>query len=328
MAGATASLAGATASLAGSARRGPPAISWRRRIVDNAWWGLCWVGLLAVVGVVVWILAGVASRAFSDWKWSVLWTQSTGTGGGLANTIAGTFVILVGVAILAGAVGIGAGVYLAETARPGPVTTFLRSASEVLSGVPSIVFGYVGYITLVIGLHWGYSLLAALIVLSLLVVPYVAKATELSLGQVPLAYREGGEALGMTKTYRLRRVVMPSAIPGIATGLIVALAISVGETAPLIYTASFTNAYPSIHLLHQPVSYLTYAAYTFFDEPSRAAQQLSADAALLLVALVLILIVLARVIVRLTQKYSPERGAGSGSFSERRAARRAQAGAD
>ncbi|HUZ19965.1 MAG TPA: ABC transporter permease subunit [Acidimicrobiales bacterium] len=300
---------------------GRAGVSSRRRAFDLWWWVLSAIGLVLLIVPVVWVLAGVVANAVPNWSWSIFTETTTGIGGGLANTIVGTFVLLVGVGILAGVVGIGAGVFLAEVAPPGRLTGLLRGASEVLSGIPSIVFGYVGYVALVVGLHWGFSLLAALVVLSLLVVPYVAKSTELALGQVPLAYREGGEALGMSKTHVLRRVVLRSAIPGMATGLIFALAISVGETAPLLYTAGFSNDYPSDHLVHAAVPYLTYATFTFWNQPSTAVKALSYDSALLLVFLVLVLILASRLIVRLTQRYSPNR-VGGGALPRRRATRR------
>ena len=200
----------------------PRTVLYRRRVINWLWWAGCGFGLAFLVAPVVWILYGVFQRGINGWRWNVLWTPTSGLGGGLANDIVGTLLITFGVAVIAGIVGIGAGIYLAEFCRPGIVSTVLRSASEVLSGVPSIVFGYVGYLALVIGLRWKFSLLAALVVLSLLVVPYIAKSTELALNQVPLAYREGGEALGMEKSHMLRRVVLRSAVPGILTGIVVA----------------------------------------------------------------------------------------------------------
>jgi phosphate transport system permease protein len=174
------------------------------------------------------------------------------------------------------------------------------------------VLGYVGYVMLVVAFHWGYSLAAALIVLSILVVPYVTKTTEVAIRQVPTSYREGAEALGFSSGYTLRKAVLRPALPGIATGMIFAVAIAMGETAPLLYTAGFNNALPAApwHLTHNPVGYLTYVVYTFFDEPYNSAHQLANEAALLLVVLVVVLILIARLVIVLTQRNSPEQQSG------------------
>jgi phosphate transport system permease protein len=121
---------------------------------------------------------------------------------------------------------------------------------------------------------------------------------------VPTAYREGAEALGMSEVRAMTRVTLKSALPGITTGLLVAVAISVGETAPLLYTAGFSDNMPSLSLTHAPVAYLTYAVWTFYNQPSATFQQLSYDAALVLVALVLLLIVVARLVVAKSQRYN------------------------
>ena len=102
------------------------------------------------------------------------------------------------------------------------------------------------------------------------------------------------------------------ALPGIATGIIVAVAIAMGETAPLLYTAGFNNALPAApwHLTHNPVGYLTYIVWTFFDEPYNSAHQLANEAALAARALVVFLILVSRVIVAVTQRHSPDRQSG------------------
>ena len=269
------------------------------------------LSLVLVLSPAAWLLAGVVAKAAPNWQWNVLWTNLKGQEGGLLGPIIGTFILMAGVLVIAGSVGVLAGIHLAELARPrrdgSAGGTGLRMAADVLSGFPSIVLGYVGYVALVVGLHWGFSLLAAVIVLSLLVVPYVAKATETSLGRVATGYREGGQALGMSRIQVLG-ILLKAAAPGITTGLIIALAISVGETAPLLYTAGFSNSYPSAQLLHAPVPYLTYATWTFWEEPAQSVKQLAYDSSLILVVIVLLLILAARVVVRLSQRYAPDTG--------------------
>jgi phosphate transport system permease protein len=283
----------------------------RRRITNRIAWILAALALVLVLVPVVSVVGGIVVRAVPHWQWSAFTTDTQGTAGGLRNAIVGTLEIAVGVAILAGIVGIAGGIFLAEFCEEGR-GTILRGASEVLSGVPSIVLGYVGYVTLVVEFHWGYSLAAALIVLSVLVVPYVTKTTEVAIRQVPTSYREGGEALGLSSGYILRKVVLRPALPGIATGIIVAIAIAMGETAPLLYTAGFNNSLPAApwHLTHNPVGYLTYIVWTFFDEPYNSAHELANQAALLLLVLVVVLILIARVIVAVTQRHSPDRQSG------------------
>ncbi|HEY1830974.1 MAG TPA: phosphate ABC transporter permease PstA [Acidimicrobiales bacterium] len=268
-----------------------------------------YLALLFVLAPAAWIIISVVSHAIPHWQWSVLSDalSPNESSGGLRNQILGTLVLMIGVLIIAGTVGVLAGVHLAELARPRkngkPSGGFLRTASDVLSGFPSIVLGYVGYVALVVGLHWGFSLIPALIILSIMVVPYIAKTTENSLRQVPTGYREGADALGMTSGYTLRKVVLKSALPGIVTGLLLALAIAVGETAPLIYTAGFANKLPA-SALNSQFPYLTYVVFKFYDQPSVQAHYLSYDADLILLVLVLLLLVASRTLVQRTQRYS------------------------
>ena len=283
-----------------------------RRVREVAFRTLSAAALLFVIGPSVWLITDVVVRAVPHWRWNVLTTVPLGTGGGLENAILGTLVIMVGVLVIAGTIGVLSGIHFAELSRPrrrDGVTggAVLRTATEVLSGFPSIVLGYVGYIALCVGLHWGFSLLPALIILSLMVTPYIAKSTESALRQVPTSYREGAEALGMSTGYALRKVVIKSALPGIVTGLLIALAIAVGETAPLLYTAGITNNLPSASLIHQPIAYLTYYVWTDYNQPITSSQYLSFDAALILIVLVLVLLVVSRVLVNRTQRHAEGR---------------------
>ncbi|MBW4029777.1 MAG: phosphate ABC transporter permease PstA [Acidobacteria bacterium] len=262
------------------------------------------LALALVVGPALWLVLGVVVRAVPHWRWNVLTTLSQGTSGGLANAVVGTLVLMAGVAVIAGTIGVLTGIHLAELATSSRSGALARGAIDILAGFPSIVLGYVGYIALCVGLRWGFSLLAALLILSLMVVPYIAKSTESALRQVPTNYREGAEALGMSSGYALRRVVLRSALPGIVTGLLIALSVAGGETAPLLYTAGATNNLPTFSLLHQPVAYLTYYVWTDYNQPSDAAHYVSYDAALILVVLVLAMLAIARIIVARTQRHS------------------------
>ena len=262
------------------------------------------IALALVVGPAIWLVLGVVVRAVPHWQWSVLTTLSQGTSGGLENAVLGTLVLMAGVAVLAGSIGVLTGIHLAEHGSSSRGGAFARGAIDILAGFPSIVLGYVGYIALCVGLHWGFSLLAALVILSLMVVPYIAKSTESALRQVPTSYREGAEALGMPSGYALRRVVLRSALPGIVTGLLIALSVAGGETAPLLYTAGATNNLPTFTLLHQPIAYLTYYVWTDYNQPTDVAHYVSYDAALILVVLVLAMLVTARLIVARTQRHA------------------------
>jgi phosphate transport system permease protein len=279
----------------------------RRRVSTVVWRVLTYLALILIMAPAAWLLINVLTQALPHWQWSVLWTQLTPTGGGLRDQILGTLILMAGVFIIAGTIGVFAGIHLAEFTRPrrfsGRVSGPLRTASDILSGFPSIVLGYVGYVALVVGLHWGFSLASALIILSIMVIPYIAKTTENSLRQVPTGYREGAEALGMSAGYGLRKVVLKSALPGIVTGLLLALAIACGETAPLIYTAGFSNTLPH-SLTHAQFPYLTYVVFQYYNDPSVQKHYISYDAALILVVIVLLLLVASRIIVNRTQRHS------------------------
>ncbi|OBF11545.1 phosphate ABC transporter permease PstA [Mycobacterium sp. 852002-10029_SCH5224772] len=275
----------------------------RRKVVNALFWIACVCCLAVVVVPTLWMLIEVVGRALPVFKWSVLTENTRGNGGGLRNAIIGTVVIGVGVMLVGGTVSVLTGIYLSEFAG-GRTRSILRGAYEILSGIPSIVLGYVGYLALVVKFGWGFSLGAGVLTLSAMSIPYIAKATESALAQVPTSYREGAEALGLPLGWTLRKIVLKSAIPGIVTGLLVALALAVGETAPMLYTAGWSNSAPSGKLTDSPVGYLTYPIWTFYNLPSKTARDLSYDAAFLLIIFVFLLIMLGRLITWFARRHS------------------------
>jgi phosphate transport system permease protein len=286
----------------------------RRKMKNALLWGSCTIALALVVSPLLWIVIGVIAKGVSHWQWSALThDHASASSPGLLNAVIGTFTLMAGIVVIGGVIGIAGGIYLAEYCPEGK-GKLLRGASEVLSGVPSIVLGYVGFIALVVGfkgtgIHWSFGLLPAWIVVAVLVVPYITKSTEVAIRNVPTAYREGAESLGLSSGFTLRKLILRPALPGIVTGLIFAAAISVGETAPLIYTAHWSDHtnFSLIHSAFGGVGYLTYGVFEFLNEPSAHDHVLANDAAMMLVVIVLLLIVVSRVLVSLTQRYSPDR---------------------
>lgn len=265
----------------------------RRRFSDLTFWGLCGLAFVIIAAPSVWVLVSVIHQAWPALG-AQLFTQTTARLG-IENAILGTLILLLGVLIVAGSVGVAAGIYLAEYAG-GRSEQVLRFFSEVLAGMPSIVIGYIGYVTLVVEFHWGYSLAAAILALSVLVMPYIVKTTEVALRQVPTTLREGAAGLGMPRTATLGRILIPTALPGIMSGLIVALAISTGELAPLLFTANFTDGNPGFSLFHHSVPYLTGVVYNDLAQPGQRYHATSAAAGLVSLAILILLIALGRVV--------------------------------
>ena len=267
----------------------------RKRVLDKLGWGLCILALALVVAPAVDIVVGIIGQSAQAWSWSLLLTPTQGVAGGLLNAWTGTLVLMALLLVVVAPIGVLGGVYLAEFSEHR-VALVLRFLSDLLAGVPSIVVGYVIYAVLVVRLGWSFSVLAGVIALSIMVVPYVLKSTEAALRQVPTAFREGGAALGLPRHRIIRQVLFPLALPNVMSGLVVAEAIAMGETAPLIYTAGWSNSLPNLQLIHRPIGYLTYVVWTYINEPYPEAHQLAYSAAALLVVFLLLLITLGRLI--------------------------------
>jgi phosphate transport system permease protein len=215
-------------------------------------------------------------------------------GGGMANAIAGTLLVTGLGAVFAVPVGVISGIYVAEY-RETQLANLVRFAADTLNGVPSIVIGVFVYGLVVLPFQQ-FSALAGGVALGILMIPIITRTTDELLRLVPMSLREGALALGATRARAVFTVVLPAALPGIVTGIVLALARVAGETAPLLFTA-FNNRFWSTGL-RQPISSLTVQIYAYAISPYEDWHRQAWAGALVLVMIVLACSVLARLATR------------------------------
>lgn len=285
-----------TASQVATARPALLAVG-RRRLQRRLFSAFGWAGtalaLLLPSGAMVWILTTVFIRGAGALSWSLLTTVTQGNGGGLLNAIEGIAVLSVGAMLLAVPFGVASGIYTSEYLH-GAWAPAIRFLADILVGVPSIVLGYFGYVTMAEWLGWDFSVAAGSITVAIICLPCISRTTELALQQVPADLREAAFALGADDRRVILRICLPAALPAILTGILLALAISVGETAPLLYTAGWSDFLWNGQLTHSPIGYLTYAIWTFINEPFASAHALAYAAAFLVTTFVLIVNIVSR----------------------------------
>jgi phosphate transport system permease protein len=256
-------------------------------------WGLH-VGATLLVGtVLVVILWDLARQGWPVLGWSFLTDVPTNglTQGGIFPAVLGTVLVTLLTTVTAVPLGVACAVYLSEYGRPGPLTALVRAAIRNLSGIPSIIYGLFGLALFAQALRLGTSLLAAGLTLGLLSLPYVITTTEEALKAVPRGMREAALALGATPFEVIRDVVLPTALPGILTGVVLTVARAAGETAPILFTgaAFYLNALavsPRGEFMALP--YHLYVLATQHSDPV-AVRPLAYGTALVLVALVFVL---------------------------------------
>jgi phosphate transport system permease protein len=213
-----------------------------------------------ILGLILYFIVYRGVGALS-WEFLTEAPRNNGRDGGIYPAIMGTIYLVVGALLFALPLGIGAGIYLSEYVKEGKLTKIIRTGVDNLNGTPSIVFGLFGFAFFVLYLNFGVSLLAGQLTLAFMVLPTIIRTTEEALKAVPQAAREGSLALGATKWQTTRRVVLPSAMPGVLTGTILAVGRAAGETAPIMFTAVvFTQRFASPSAF-KPVMALPYHLY-------------------------------------------------------------------
>ncbi|MDD7390803.1 MAG: phosphate ABC transporter permease PstA [Lachnospiraceae bacterium] len=206
------------------------------------------INLCALISVLilVGILGYVFVRGIRTVTPSFLLNETSVLNGttGIAGNILNTLFVIVITLLFAAPIGIGSAIYLNEYAKPGKLVRMIEFTTETLSGIPSIIFGLFGFIFFGSVLKLGYSILTGSLTMTLMVLPLITRNTQEALKTVPDSYRTGALGMGAEKWYMIRTILLPAAMPGIITGIILAIGRIVGESAALLFTAGSGYALP------------------------------------------------------------------------------------
>ena len=192
--------------------------------------------VIPIAGVVIYIL--ILGTPAINWEFLTGFPREGMRAGGIWPAIVGTFYLTLGTSIFAVPFGIGAAIYLSEYAPDNRATQLIRIAIINLAGIPSVVYGLFGLGLFVLFLNFGTSILAGSLTLSIMTLPVIISTTEEALRAVPQAFRTVSISVGATKWQTIRRIVLPQALPGILTGVILGLERAAGETAPILFTVA------------------------------------------------------------------------------------------
>jgi phosphate transport system permease protein len=265
----------------------------RRKWLNRVMLGLCSIAAGLAIIILALILGYTLIHGISALNINFLTNAAKPVGevgGGMRNEIFGTFILVILGSILAIPVGLMVGIFVSEFANPR-VATSIRFAADILAGIPSIVVGVFAYAIVVQPMH-SYSALSAGVALAIIMVPIVARTAEESLHLVPNSMREAALALGITRWRAVVGVIIPGALTGIITGIMLAVARIAGETAPLIFTALGSQF--GIQGLLKPIGALPLQIYHYALSPYHDQQQQAWAGAFVLIILVLAISILVR----------------------------------
>src|SRR5215471_962771 len=278
-------------------KAGLSVVSIRRRMVDALATGAAGAAVLLVLLPLVAIFGYLLYKGFGSLNWAFL-TQTPKpvgeAGGGMANAIGGSILILGLASIMGVPLGIGAGIYLAEFGR-GRFADLIRFTADVLNGVPSIVIGIVGY-SIVVLRQGHFSALAGGVALAIMMVPTISRTTEEMLLLVPQAVREAAFGLGVSRWRTTVSITLRTATSGVITGVMLAFARVAGETAPLLFTA-FGNQFWNLDI-NQPTAALSLQIFTYAISPFDEWHRQAWAGALVLIVLIVGAVAAVRIAVR------------------------------
>lgn len=266
-----------------------------RKFKENVLKALLWLSAGITVAVLVYILFFIFSKGYKLITPHFLTSEYSASGdGGILPMIVATL-YTVGLAILiATPIGILAAIYLQEYAKQGKVVKIIRFATESLAGIPSIVYGLFGALFFGITLKFGYSLLSGSLTVSIIILPVIIRTTEEALKSVPPSYKEASLGLGATRFQTLYKVIVPSAIPGILSGIILSIGRVVGESAAILLTAGTVAKMPKG--IMSSARTLTVQSYLVTKEAGDIEQ--AAAVGIVLIVIILVLNIIAKLVTK------------------------------
>lgn len=274
----------------------------RRKIMDGAVYALIGLSAGISVALLVGILFYVLGKGAGTISWEFLSMVPSSLKGtfGIAGNLLNTLYMILITLLLATPIGVGSAIYLNEYAHPGKLVRFIEFTTETLSGIPSIIFGLFGMVFFGNLFHLGYSILTGALTLTLMVLPLITRNTQEALKTVPESYRAGAMGIGATKWYMIRTVLLPSAMPGMITGVILSIGRIVGESAALLFTAGSGYLLPKsamgyLDKVLEPGGTLTIQLYLCM---SKAEYDKAFGIALVLLVIVLCINALTKVLAR------------------------------
>jgi phosphate transport system permease protein len=265
----------------------------KKRIIEKAAFLAIKAATFTVVGFLLFILGYIIYNGFSALSWEFIsaMPREQMTKGGILPAIVGTFALMIGSSLISIPVGVATAIYLTEYASNQRVVGIIRLGVNNLAGVPSVVFGLFGLSLFVVFLNFGTSLIAGSITLGILNLPLVIRSTEEALMVVPGTYREASLSLGATKWQTIRKIVLPNALPGILTGVMLSMGRAAGETAPVMFTAAAFITPDLPHSIFSEVMALPYHIYVLATAGTNieATRPLQYGTAIVLIMMVLFL---------------------------------------
>jgi len=270
----------------------------RRHLVQRVGFALLGLAALVVVIPILLVVGTIVVRGIAAIDWEFLTAMPYGgmKAGGILPAIVGTLLLTLGTALAAIPVGVGGAIYLAEYARDTWLTRLIRLAIINLAGIPSVVYGLFGLGLFVLFLHFGTSILAGSLTLAIMTLPVIISTAEEALRAVPTEFRTVIASLGGTRWQAVRHVVLPQAMPGIITGVILGLLRAAGETAPILFTVAAFYLPRLPRSPFDPTMALPYHLYVISTQVPGMPEEIQYGTALVLLALVLSMNIVATLI--------------------------------